>query len=92
VSVNSPELPDAGYVFGHTRSYPNEFLTTETNESLLRNLAEIGGGSFAPSPADIFRPPAHRSPQRRDLTDWFLIGALVLFPLDIWLRRRTWAA
>ena len=89
-SVSSPELPDGGYVFGHTRSYPREFLSTEPNEALLRSLAALGSGKFAPKPEEIFARPAQSSMQRRDLTDDFLIVALLLLPLDIWLRRRTW--
>ena len=89
-SVSSPDLPDGGYVFGHTRSYPREYLTTETNESALKNLAAIAGGRFAPTPEEVFTRPKNTSLRRRDLTDDFLILALLLLPLDIWLRRRTW--
>lgn len=91
-SITSPDLPDGGYVFGHTRSYPREFLTSETNEPLLRRLAETAHGKFEPAPREIFERPPRQSPSRRDLTDDFLIAALVLFPIDIWLRRRTWRA
>ncbi len=31
-SVSSPELLERPYVFGHTRSYPREFLRTDTDE------------------------------------------------------------
>ena len=89
-SVSSPDLPDSSYVFGQTRSYPREFLSTGTNETALRSLAALGGGKFAPAPADIFARPAKPSMQRRELADDFLIAALLLLPLDIWLRRRTW--
>ena len=91
VSVNSPDLPDGGYTFGHTRSYPREFLSTETNEPLLRSLADLTHGKFAPTPADIFTRPATAVPQRRDITNSLLIAALTLLPLDIWMRRRQWA-
>ena len=83
ISVNSPDLPDGGYTFGHTRSYPREFLASATNEKLLHTPA--------PAPAHIFARPPLAAPQRRDLTDFLLIAALALFPLDIWLRRRSWA-
>ena len=89
-SVTSPELPDGGTVFGHTRSYPREFLSAQTNETLLRQMAEVGRGRFAPAPREVFAAPATAAPLRRDLTDWFLIGALCLLPVDIWLRRRSW--
>jgi len=90
VSVSSPDLPDGGYVFGHTRSYPKEFLRTETDETLLRTLAAQGRGKFAPSPSEIFARPQTATQQQRDLTNYFLIAALCLLPLDIWLRRRSW--
>lgn len=89
-SVTSPELPDGGTVFGHTRSYPREFLQVETNEPLLRQMAETGNGRFAPSPTEVFTAPATAAPLHRDLTDWFLIASLCLLPVDIWLRRRSW--
>jgi uncharacterized membrane protein len=90
ISVNSPNLPDGGYVFGETRSYPREFLTTETNEPLLRQMATLGGGKFAPTPAEVLSRPTRSTMQRRDLSSWLLGAVLVLFPLDIWLRRRSW--
>jgi uncharacterized membrane protein len=91
-SVSSPDLPDGGYGFGHTRSYPREFLTTETNEPLLRSLASAGGGKFAPRAGDVFARPQSAVRQPRELTDYLLISALILLPLDILLRRRTWRA
>lgn len=78
-----------GYDFGITRPYPVEFLTADLNESALRELAGIGGGKYAPGPADVFAPPAAQRLAWRDLTPWFLCAALLLFPLDIWLRRRA---
>ena len=90
-SVSSPDRPDGGTVFGHTRSYPREFLSTETNEPLLRSLATLGGGKFAPTPGEVFARPTQPTMQHRELTDDFLIAALLLLPLDIWLRRRTWS-
>ena len=89
-SVSSPQIPGGETFLGYTRSYPAEFLTTETNGPFLRQLAEAGGGKFAPSFDDIFSRPKQKTIRRLDLTDYFLSLALLLFPLDIWLRRRTW--
>jgi uncharacterized membrane protein len=89
-NVSSPDLPDGGHIFGRTRSYPREFLSTETNEPLLRQIAG-SPARYEPAPKALFARPDQSTLQRRDLTDWFLIAALLLFPLDIWLRRRTWA-
>ncbi len=91
-NVSSPDLPDGGYSFGHTRSYPREFLNSGTDEALLRRLASLGSGTFDPTPAQIFARPEKASLTRRELVDYFLIAALCLFPIDIWLRRRTWRA
>jgi hypothetical protein len=84
------ERETGSYAFGYTRSYPKEFLTTDTNESALREWAHAGGGKFAPSPAEVFAHSQPPTETRRDLTSRFLSLALMLFPLDIWLRRRTW--
>jgi hypothetical protein len=90
VSVTSPRLPEGGTVFGHTRSYPREYFTTDTNDTLLRQMADAANGAFDTKPEDLFgrrpRPASHPRP----LTSLFLIAALLLFPVDIWLRRRTW--
>lgn len=88
-SVNAGK-EGGSYVFGHTRSYPREFLTRETNEPLLRELAEIGHGKFAPAPGEIFAAPKNATRPRHDLSPLLLSLALVLFPLDLWLRRRSW--
>ena len=82
-SVSSPELTDRPYVFGHTRSYPREFLRTGTDEAFLRAVAAAGGGKFDPPVADVFAPPSHFSARRVDLTNDFLAAALLLLPLDI---------
>ncbi len=89
-SVSSPDLLERPDVFAHTRSTPREFLQTGTNEGFLRALAAAGHGHFAPAPAEIFAPPAHFSLRGLDLTNYFLAAALLLLPIDIFLRRRTW--
>jgi Ca-activated chloride channel family protein len=75
------------YVFGHTRSYPREFLTTDTNEAALRKLV-AGGGQYDPSPQAVFARRNTGQIQPIELRDYLLSAALILFPLDIWLRRR----
>jgi uncharacterized membrane protein len=91
INVSSPELPDGGMALAHTRSYPREFSTTTTNEEFLRQVAAAGGGHYDPRPEDVFQRGAATGTRRTELGNWFLIAALVLMPLDIFLRRRTWA-
>ncbi len=80
------------HVFTHTRSYPREFLTSETNEDELRGIAEAAGGIFDPAPDKIFARSGAGQWEPLEMRDHLLSAALVLFPLDIWLRRRNWRA
>lgn len=88
ISVNSPELPDGGIALAHSRRYPREFLSTATNEDLLRRI----GARFDPPPSEVFTRSDRQLPRRKDFSNYFLIAALSLLPLDIFLRRRTWRA
>jgi uncharacterized membrane protein len=90
INVSSPDLPDGGLAFAYTRSYPREFLSTDTNEALLREIATAGNGRFGAAPGEVFAKTANASLQRRDLSNWLLMAALMLMPIDIYLRRRTW--
>jgi Ca-activated chloride channel homolog len=91
INVSSPELPEGGLALAHTRSYPREFLSTDTNEALLREVAAAGGGKFSPAPGEVFAGPASATLRPRDVTNWLLMAALVLMPVDIYLRRRSWS-
>jgi len=90
INVSSPDLPDGGLALAHTRSYPREFLNMETNEKELRDIAAAAHGRFAPSPQDVFEHSGVMGTHPRDLSNWFLIAALCLMPVDIYLRRRNW--
>ncbi len=92
INISSPDLPDGGTALAHTRSYPREFLTRETNESRLRAIASAGGGKYDAPAQSVFERGSEAGMRRSDLGNWFLIAALVLMPLDIFLRRRTWAS
>ncbi len=89
-SISSPAIAERPYVFGYTRSYPKEFLRTGTDGATLQAIASAGNGKYAPAPAQIFAAPRRYSERRLDLTNYFLAAALLLLPLDIFLRRRTW--
>jgi hypothetical protein len=67
-----------------------EFTRAPTDPDIPRNLAEAGGGRLNPSDAGMFRPAATERRNRVDLAPWLLGAALILLPVDIWLRRRDW--
>jgi len=89
-AVSSPQVQDGDYRFSYTRSYPAEFLSSTTNEALLKQIATTTDGVFDPRPEQIFAPPAQPFIRRVDIAPWLLMAALTLFPVDIWLRRRAW--
>ena len=82
----TPEEP--GVLLGYAPPYPAEYLASDTNEPSLRRWAEMAGGRFSPDSRDVFARPRAPALRTLDLTAPFLILALLLLPLDIWLRRR----
>ncbi len=90
VNLSSPDEAGLGKAFGFTPPYPAEFLNDGTDEPALAALAESVSGRHAPSPEAVFARPANGVRQFSDLASWFLVAALLLLPVDIWLRRRSW--
>ncbi|PTX96850.1 hypothetical protein DB345_06615 [Spartobacteria bacterium LR76] len=72
------------------RDAGREFLPVADSRPFLEKLARDGGGIFQPTPEQVFRPAAKAASTRRDLSPWLLAAALLLWPVDIWLRRRDW--
>jgi Ca-activated chloride channel homolog len=77
-------------VVGASVNYSPEFNAAEPNENLLRRLAESGGGRVldATSPSDNpFLHDRQKTFQPRDLWEWLLKFAVLLFPFDVAVRR-----
>jgi uncharacterized membrane protein len=77
-------------VLGASVNYSPEFNATEPNLNLLRRLAESGGGKLLDpaNPADNpFLHDRQKTFQPRDLWEWLLRLAIILFPLDVGIRR-----
>jgi Ca-activated chloride channel homolog len=77
-------------VIGASVNHSPEFSTAEPNTHLLRRLAEAGGGKVLnPAlPADNpFLLNRQKTFQPRDLWEWLLKLAILLFPLDVAIRR-----
>jgi hypothetical protein len=80
----------ARQVLGASVNYSPEFNTAEPDLNLLRRLAETGGGRILkPSnPADNpFTHDRQKTFQPRDLWEWLLKLAVLLFPVDVAVRR-----
>src|SRR5438093_8440776 len=73
--------------FGVVVPYSPEYRELGTDLNALRDIVRAGGGAVLTDPGDVFRvsvPPA-RAPVPVD--ELLLVLAIVLFPLDIALRR-----
>jgi Ca-activated chloride channel homolog len=71
-------------------SYPDEYRSAPPDIALLRALAEQTGGKLAPSSAEIFDPGSDRGQVRRPLWPWLAAAALLLYLLDVAVRRAPW--
>jgi hypothetical protein len=92
--MNLMELQDGqlrgSQVVGASVNYSPEFTEPEPNLNLLRRLAEAGGGEvLSPTnPADnSFRLGRQETYQPRDLWEWLLRTAVILFTVDVGVRR-----
>ncbi|HRI15327.1 MAG TPA: glutamine amidotransferase, partial [Verrucomicrobiota bacterium] len=80
--------PVGSQVIGASVNYSPEFNSTEPNFNLLRRLAEVGGGKVLdPAVDNPFRLNRQRTFQPRDLWEDLLKLLVVLFVLDVALRR-----
>lgn len=80
--------PVSSQVVGASVNYSPEFNTTEPNLNLLRRLAEAGGGKLLdPAIDNPFRLNRRRTFQPRDLWSDLLGFLVILFVVDVALRR-----
>lgn len=77
-------------VVGASVNYSPEFNTTEPNLNLMRRLAESGGGRLLDPNSLTLNPFNHdrqKTYQPRDLWVWLLRLAIILFTIDVGVRR-----
>ncbi len=82
--------PRGSQVIGASVNYSPEFNAIEPDHNLLRRLAEAGGGKVLDPEVIADNPFVHdrvKTFQPRDLWEWLLKLAIVLFPLDVGVRR-----
>jgi Ca-activated chloride channel family protein len=71
-------------------AYPDEYRVLPANLELLKVIGETTGGSFAPKTADIFTKPGDGGTSPKPVWQYFALTALLLFLLDIVVRRASW--
>lgn len=82
--------PVAGQVVGASVNYSPEFAAGEPNVSLLRRIADAGGGRLLDPNDRQASPFTHdrlKTHQPLDLWEWLLKLAVILFVLDVGVRR-----
>jgi uncharacterized membrane protein len=73
---------------GLSVNYSPEFDDAGPNLNLLRRLADLGGGKVLnPQTDNPFLHDRQKTFQPSDLRDWLLKFAILLFPLDVAVRR-----
>src|SRR5205814_1596782 len=80
----------ASQVLGASINYSPEFNATEANLNLLNRIAESGGGKILDPAIPTINPFLHdrqKTFQPRDLWEWLLKVAIILFTLDVAVRR-----
>ncbi|MFH1743812.1 MAG: VWA domain-containing protein [bacterium] len=76
------------YTRGLTISYKPEYRHLSINEDFLKQLAAVTGGKCTPTFDEIFSVSENDAVQvRKKLWPWLLAAALLLFLLDVALRR-----
>lgn len=67
--------------------YPDELRLRPTNEALLRSVAQVTGGRYAPTVAEIFGETDRTAQRSTPLWPYLIMAAASLLLLDVALRR-----
>ncbi len=79
--------PAQSAFFTHTRGYSQEFLLDPPAMESLGRLAAATGGALSPEPAAVLAADDRLAPVERELWPWLALAALLLFVVDVALRR-----
>lgn len=78
----------ADFTRAYTVSYQPEYRHLGLNEEFLKDLAQAGGGRYSPTLEALLQVgPDESVPVRKRLWPWLLGAAVILFILDVALRR-----
>ncbi|MFJ8261708.1 VWA domain-containing protein [Rummeliibacillus sp. NPDC094406] len=81
---------DGMYKAGVTIPYSKEYQLQQPNSELLKQIADTTGGKVLKEPSEAFRKLPKGSFEQQNITTWFLLIAMILFFIDITLRRFGW--
>lgn len=72
---------------GLSVGYPDELRLRPTNVDLLKRIAQISQGRYAPRAEEVFAPTARTARRATPLWPYLLAVALLIFVVDVALRR-----
>lgn len=72
---------------GAVAAYSPEYKQLGSNEALLKDIAGLTGGKVLTDPAQAFRDDLRSTTHQQELWPWLMLLAILLFPLDIAVRR-----
>lgn len=81
---------NGSYKAGITIPYNKEYQMQQPNSELLQQIAKSTGGKVLEDPKEAFRNLPKKSFEQQNITIWFVLIAMILFFLDITLRRFGW--
>jgi Ca-activated chloride channel homolog len=67
--------------------YGDEYAAKPTNTALLEKIAELGNGKVLEDPTEAFREFTQQGFESKSIAHWLLLAAMLLFFIDITLRR-----
>ena len=88
IALDGPDASSTGVTTGTVLPDPAaEYRFRAPDEALLRSIAAATGGTWHPTPATLANSEADSRTARRPLWPWLIALALVLWFLDLLLRR-----
>lgn len=76
---------------GWSRPPTNEPWVLRDSSAFFDAAVVQAGGMLNPAPQDVFRPVGRSVSVSISWVSWLIGLAILLWPVDIWIRRRTWS-
>lgn len=90
VHFSITNLDKGMYKAGVTIPYSKEYQLQKPNTELLQHIAKTTGGKVLENPSETFRKLPNNSFEQQNITIWLILIAMILFFIDITLRRFGW--
>lgn len=82
---------DSMYQAGLTVPYSEEYKLQSPNETLFKEVTSRTKGKIIKEAADVFREFEVKGKDRQNITNWLVLISMLLFFIDITLRRFGWS-